>query len=238
MEIDRGRFLFLASAIAASTTTAGACATTGGPDASAPVAVPAQPSGTATSIEIPPMTMTTSPMPSASGVTSSAPEPAAMRSKGLWGFPPLDPPRTCAALKCPAGAPYDEMRPVVARECKALEVGLRPEVFQRAMACLTQSGPGGGPCDAPRFGDDPGQCLEGWSEPPQLDASTAAKCKTIVAACRGPGRSVHAGSGTLTMEQCQGVLSVTKPSVQARMIHCITEYCDGAPRLCWMSLQR
>lgn len=238
MEIDRGRFLFLASAIAASTTTAGACATTSGPNATAPVTVPAQPSATAATIDVPPMTMTTVPMASASGAPSSAPAATAPPSKGLWGFSPLDPPKTCAALKCPVGAPYDEMRPVVARECRALEVGLRPEVFQRAMACLTQNGPGGGPCDVPLFGDDPGQCLEHWSEPPQLEAATAAKCKPILAACSGPGKSIHAGSGTLTMEQCQGILSVTKPSIQARMVHCITEYCDGAPGLCWMALQR
>jgi hypothetical protein len=217
MEIDRARFLALASAMSA------ACG--GAAKHAAPIEAPAPaaPSASARPLGAPPP------------VSSAAPKP---RRPGLWGYRPLEPARTCAAVKCFRGAPIDEGSGAFdGRECRHLEQGLRPDAFQRVMACVLEPD-ADSPCDVPLFLAEPGGCLEKWAEPPELDPATAAKCKPIVARCNGPARSSFAGSGALTMDQCQGVLSVTRPAMHPRMIHCITEYCDDAPNVCYQELLR
>lgn len=226
MQIDRSRFLALVSAIGAYT----ACA--GTTKDAAPVVIPPPPQPPPVA-SLPPIASPSPPPPPSSAPTPEPEPPRATTSRGVWAFEPSTPPKTCVAVKCPIGVPYDEMRRVVANECRSLDKILRPEAFQRVLACLTEKGAPNA-CETPRFGVEPGMCLEHWSEPPQLDPSTEAKCKTIVAQCSGPQRSVYAGSGALNMADCQGILSVTKPAAVPHMVHCIVEYCDQAPSLCWM----
>lgn len=228
MEIDRKRFLALVSAIGAQT----ACGAAQ-PDP-APIHVAIEPVPTAPSATPEPARRPLAPAPSQPVAVDPPPAPAAT-SAGIWALSPLDPPRSCAQLRCPLGAPWQEAFRVLQHDCKGLEASLRPDAFQRFMACMIPQNGTRATCDLTLVGTDPGLCLERWSEPPVLDAATAAKCKPIVQRCNGPRRSPHAGAGSLTLEACQGILSVTKPNVESKMIHCITEYCDDAPRLCYMT---
>jgi hypothetical protein len=238
MQLDRARFLHLVSAIASAT----ACA----PQKTEPepVYVPMQPAATASVAPIataplavpPPMASTAK---ASEGRSPAPPDaPLAAGGTGIWTLPydPAATPKTCGQLKCPLGAPWQEAARALASQCKQLDAALKPEVFQRFMTCMMQQNNTRGTCDLARVGTDPGECLERWTETPNVDPATAAKCKPIVSTCAGPNRSVHSGGGTLTMQACQQMLSIAKPRAEAKMIHCVTEYCDDAPRLCYLGM--
>jgi hypothetical protein len=233
MQLDRTRFLQIVSAMAAATT---ACATAPRAEPE-PVIVPLQPQPPATSA---PVATAPAPPPAPSETASvpvvEAPLPP-QGVGGLWTYPydAAAKPSTCAELKCTLGAPWQEAHGALMRQCRGLDAALRPEVFQRFMKCMRGKAGTQGTCDLSAVGTDPGDCLERWTETPAIDPATQAKCKPIVAACGGPKRSVHAGAGQLTMQTCQQMLSIAKPRSEAKMIHCVTEYCDDAPRLCYLA---
>jgi hypothetical protein len=238
MQIDRARFLGLVSAMTA------AC---GGAQAEPPpvnvaIDVRSPPPGPAPiAVAAPPATISLTMDPAGPAAeprpVPTEPQPIAVAtSPGIWALTPLDPPKGCASLRCPMPAPWQESFRVLQHDCRGLEASLKPEAFSRFMACMMPKNGTRDTCDLLHVGTDPGECLEHWSDPPTLDPATEPKCKPIVARCNGPRRSVYGGKGTLTLAACQGILSVTKPSVEAKMIHCVTEYCDEAPRLCYIGL--
>lgn len=224
MEIDRRVYLQLVAAIATST----ACGAKQDPP---PVMVP---------IEIPPL-------PSAPLATSPAPPPSSSRAEspsqdeletqpvsaagGIWAQPydPSARARSCAELKCPT--PTQEGMGALRNACRTIEKRVTTETFQRFMTCMMARNNTRDTCDLMLVGEKPGECLHDWYDTPTIDPTTAAKCKPIVAACAGPNRSVHANA-SLSMSDCQKILSVTNPAAEKKMIHCVTEYCDGALSLC------
>jgi hypothetical protein len=232
MQLDRSRFLQLVSAMAAATT---ACASAPRPEPE-PVIVPLQPQPPVTSVPVasapPPSDSASVPVPE-----SPPPDPVNPTPGGLWtySYDATAKASTCAQLKCTLGAPWREAHGALMQQCRSLDAALRPEVFQRFMKCMLSKAGTQGTCDLSAVGTDPGDCLERWTETPAIDPATLAKCKPIVAACGGPSRSVHAGAGQLTMQTCQQMLSLAKPRAEAKMIHCVTEYCDDAPRLCYLA---
>lgn len=228
MNVDRARFLKLVSAIAAAPY---ACGTPPEPvvavpveikpmaDASSPIVIGAPPPGPPGTSMVP---------------TDDGPPAAVAAGGGIWDLPydPAAPVKSCAMLKC--GGPVKEGMSALRGHCRALEMTLRPEAFQRFLACMLERNNTADTCDLARVGTDPGECLEKWSSPPTIDPSTAAKCKPIVAACAGPNRSVHA-NGPLSMDTCQRIFSVTTARSDRKMIHCVTEYCEEAKDLCYMA---
>jgi hypothetical protein len=218
VQVQRARFFELVAAIAAST----ACATPKG-DAPA-VVVP---------VDTTPLPPPPPPAPIASGAVVPMETPVAKATHGIWDLPYDDKatPKSCAQIKCPG--PTQEAFPVLKSNCKSLEQALRPEVFQRFMTCMLAHNNTPDVCDLSLVGIEPGQCLEKWSEPPQLDPASEAKCKPLVKRCAGQTRSVHADA-PITLEACRGLMSITTARHEPKMIHCIVEYCDGAPGLCYI----
>lgn len=226
MRVDRARFLELVTAIAATPL----CACQTSPPEARVVVAP---------LDIKPIAETT---PGASGAGAGGargdarpgaiPPIATDTGAGIWALPydPSAPPKTCGQLRC--GGPTSEAMGALRNSCRTLEIALKPEPFQRFMTCMMAVNGTPDTCDLRLVGTEPGECLERWSSPPVVDPATAAKCKPIVAACAGANRSPHADEA-LTMETCQGILSVTSPRAERKMIHCVTEYCEGARTLCY-----
>lgn len=225
MRVDRGRFLELVTAIAA--TPLCACQTSP-PEARVVVA----PLDIKPIAETPPEAAVTARGDAGPGVTP--PMGSDVGGAGIWALPydPSAPPKTCGQLRC--GGPTTEAMGALKNSCRALEGALRPEPFQRFMTCMMAVNGTPDTCDLRLVDTDPGDCLEKWSSPPTVDPATAAKCRPLVAACAGTGRSPHADQA-LSMETCQGILSVTSARAERKMIHCVTEYCESAKDLCHMA---
>ena len=224
LNVDRRRFLELVTAIACAH--AAACATT-----------PPEPQVVVAPLDIKPIAEMSKPIATSAPVDPGTPPPSAVppsMSAGIWGLPydSAAPPKACAQLRCPG--PTQEAMGALRSQCRALSETLRPEPFQRFMTCMMSVNNTVSTCDLTLIGTEPGECLEKWSEPPTIDPATAAKCKPIVAACAGPNRSVYADK-PISMEACQRIFSVTLPRAERKMIHCVTEYCDGAQGLCYMA---
>ncbi len=83
-------------------------------------------------------------------------------------------------------------------------------------------------CDLSLWSANPGDCLEGWHKG-TIEASTDTACRRVTGVCK------KSGSGALSMSDCQGMLSATAPRGERKMIACMSEYCDQAPRLCHMA---
>ena len=218
MQIDRKRFLSLVGAI-------GAVAACGGAQHDQPAVIVAM-----DPIDAGAPAPAATPAPIiAKPVEKPAPEmdgPA--KPAGIWlgTYDAKAKVRTCSDLKCPG--PTHEGPNYVTTDCKGIEKTLSTETFQRFMGCMMKGTP---TCDGSKLGTDAGECLEGWYTTPNIEASTEAKCKPIVAACAKTNRDPNA-SGTLKTHQCQQMLSVTAPKAEKKMMHCITEYCEGSLTLC------
>ena len=225
MDVDRRRFLELVAALAC--VPALHCATT--PPESTVVVAP---------LDIKPISVDAGGPLAVVGTppdaAAPAPPPPASSSLGIWGlaYDPAAAARSCAQLKCPG--PSQEAMGALRSHCKALSDTLRTEPFQRFLTCMMAVNNTSSTCDLALVGTEKGECLESWSSPPAIDPATASKCTPIVAACNGPKRSVYA-EGALSMETCQRIFSVTSAKGERRMIHCVTEYCGGAPGLCYMA---
>lgn len=236
MNVDRKKFLHLAAAMAGSLV---ACGTKPEPQAAIMVPVETPPDASAP--------ITTGPAQSSAPIAtvpvdgegtereplepSSTPIAASGTPKGIWAlsYDPTAKAKSCADLKCPG--PTQEGMSALRNACRTIEKRLATEPFQRFMTCMMGYNNTRNTCDLIKVGESPGECLHEWYDTPKIDAATAAKCKPIVATCGGPKRSVHASKG-ITMDECQKVLSVTNPKSEPKMIHCVTEYCGEALRLC------
>ena len=235
MQVDRTKFLHLAAAMAGSIV---ACGTKPEPQSAIMVPVEApQDAGSSAPLAVGPPAATTSerPVTPPSDPDDQAPSaPVASSpnaSAGIWAlsYDPSAKAKSCSDLKCPG--PTQEGMSALRNACKTIEKRLATEPFQRFMTCMMGYNNTRNTCDLMKVGESPGECLHEWYATPKIDPATAAKCKPIVAACGGPKRSVHASKG-ITMDECQKVLSVTNPKSEAKMIHCATEYCGEALRLC------
>jgi hypothetical protein len=226
MRVERSGFLDLVVAIAAGA----ACAKT--QPEPAPVVVPVQP---------PPPVASSPPEPRAAPAPErEADAPIATSDAGASRAPiatydgPL--PRTCASLACPLGAPFHEAFGILKADCRALERNLKKDAFDRFIGCMLAHNNTRETCDLTLMDEERG-CLQGWAEPPVVDASTEAKCKPIVARCTKKFDPKHSHAKTvLTMQVCQGLLSVAAPAGERKMISCVTEYCEDGPRLCHIAL--
>lgn len=222
MHVDRKKFRRLVTAMAATTVACGAK-----PEPQSAIMVPVE---TPEDASAPLATGTMPPVPAPEDEPPSAPV-ANSGSGVIWDLPydANAKPHACADLRCPG--PSQEAMGVLRNACRTIERRLATEPFQRFMTCMKSVNDTIDTCDLRKVGESPGECLHGWYETPAVNPATAAKCRPIVAACGGPKRSVHASRG-ITMDECQKILSVTNPKSEAKMIHCVTEYCGEALRLC------
>ena len=232
MNVDRKKFLHLVTAMAGATV---ACGTKPEPQSAIMVPVESAPDAAASA------PVATAPPERSTPVASepreqkedepAAPVAASPSPGGIWtlSYDPSAKAKSCADLKCPG--PTQEGMSALRNACRTIEKRLATEPFQRFMTCMMGYNNTRNSCDLMKVGEKPGECLHGWYETPKVDPATAAKCKSIVAVCGGPKRSVHASKG-ITMDECQKVLSVANPKSEAKMIHCATEYCGEALTLC------
>lgn len=234
MRVDRTKFLHLAAAMAGSVV---ACGTKPEPQSAIMVPVETPPDASAPTASGPTASSTPVATSRPTVATESAPdEPSAPvaasgRSTGIWAlaYDPSAKAKACGDLKCPG--PTQEGMSALRNACKTIEKRLATEPFQRFMTCMMSYNNTRNSCDLMKVGESPGECLHEWYDTPKIDPATAAKCKPIVAQCGGPKRSVHASKG-ITMDECQKVLSVANAKSEPKMIHCVTEYCGEALRLC------
>lgn len=240
MKVDPKRFFSLATALAGVT----ACAKDPAPDTPPlpplEVRVPPQPEAPSATVAI------TQPPPKPAQEAASPPPPPVAEVAQASAIDTFDPnaKHTCSELRCPGGPTAEGMR-VLMHDCRKLEKGLRPEHFQRFVQCMLRQNNTRNTCDLRLVGTDPGECLERWSDPKVLDSKATASCGPVVQKCGAkpaPPRGGKPMGGppalpkVLTTAECGGILSVTKESERPRMVACMTEYCEEAPRLCYMDV--
>ena len=220
MQIDRKRFLSLVSAIGA----VAACGGAQHEEHAVIVAMDPVDAGAATIVEKPAVSVEKPAEP-------PKPKDGLAEASGIWlgTYDPKAKARTCADLKCPT--PTQEGMGALRSACRSVANTLNVETYQRFMTCMMKMNNTSDTCDLRKTGTDDGECLDGWYTTQTIDAATEAKCRPIVSACSGPKRDPNA-DGTLKMSQCQQMLSVTSSKSEKKMIHCITEYCEGALKLC------
>ena len=250
MHVDKKRFVSLVAAIAGMTSCAKEAVPTP-PLAPLEVAVPPQPAQPVATMSVASASPTESPTP-ISPASEGMPAPVAegRASSVIDQYDPAGK-HTCGELRCPPGHPFAEGLKVLMHDCRGLERGLKPEPFQRFIQCMLRQNNTRATCDLLLVSTDPGDCLERWHEPQVLDPQTATACSRIVQKCsaksppppngRKPLRSFPATRKTaptrqLTMNDCQGILTVTKDPSKPKMVACMNEYCEDAPRLCYMNL--
>ena len=204
MKVDRAHFLQLVALVHGAT----ACSSKPPPPANAVAPVElARPE--------PAVTATAAPVATSAPVASSTAEVAnASGAEGIWKRSAPTSTHSCKELKCPH--PSQEGFQALRDECAHLAKSLRPEVFQRFMACVMKVNNTPMTCGLGPIGTGRGECLEGWASPPTFDAASEATCKPIVSKCKG----------ALSMEKCRGLFSVTTKSSEPKMVHCAAEYCD------------
>lgn len=228
MHVDRSRFLELVFAFGAAS-----CSTQEPPVA--PVVVPVQPPQPTAPVAVTP------PAPQekdASAPIATPPETPKGGRASVAGYGgPLA--KSCASLKCPLPAPWQESFLVLKNDCRQLERNLKKPEFERFVGCLLSQNNTRQTCDLTLVNEEAGGCLAGWAEPEALEPATEAKCKNIVPTCQKKFDPAHSHAKTpLTMEVCRGLLSVVNPAAERKMISCITEYCEDGPRLCYMAFDR
>lgn len=240
MKVDPKRFFSLVTALAGVT----ACAKDPAPDPPPlpplEVRVPPQPEAPTATVAI-----TQPPPQPAQEAVSPLPAPVAevAQASPIDTFDPSAK-HTCSELRCPGGPTSEGMR-VLMHDCRKLEKGLRPEHFQRFVQCMLRQNNTRNTCDLRLVGTDPGDCLERWSDPKVLDTKAGAACAPVVQKCSAKPLPPRGGKPTggppplpkaLTTAECTGILSVTKDAERPRMVACMTEYCEEAPRLCYMDV--
>ena len=233
MQIDRARYLELVFAMGAA---ASAC-TTQEPTV-APVVVPVQPPQPVAPVAAapPPRELGAPAADASTSVAIASDGPRSGRPSVATYSGPLA--KTCASLKCPLPAPWQESFLILKNDCRQLERGLKKPEFERFVGCLLAQNNTRQTCDLTLV-DEAHGCLAGWAQPDTIDPATEAKCKTIVPTCQKKFAPAHSHAKTpLTMEVCQGLLSVVMPGAERKMISCITEYCEDGPRLCYMAFDR
>lgn len=134
---------------------------------------------------------------------------------------------TCQNLRCPLPAPQNEAFKVLKADCKGLEDNLRPERFQEFMTCMMAQNNTRNTCDLMLVGTSRGECLENWNDHSRIDPATEPVCKRVLAACSKKRAS------TITLADCQAVLSAASARGERKMIACMTEYCDDGS-VCYM----
>ncbi len=206
----------------------------------------------------PPQPIATGPVASAAplpfplaapSVEASTPPPVAEERKGLIDDYDPSGKHRCAELRCPPAHPFHEGFVTLMHDCRGLERGLKPEPFQRFIQCMLRQNNTRATCDLLLVNTDPGGCLERWTKPDLPDPLTASVCAPIVQRCAArsppPSRPVPWAPSVrpppprrppLSQGACQGLLTVTTDRVRPKMIACMTEYCDEAPTLCYISL--
>lgn len=231
MKVDRNGFLHLVTVIAGGAVTCVACGAKQEPQSAIMVPVDPPPDASAPMSTMPVATSTeTAPERAPEKPPVETPAPIAA-SGGIWTLPydASKKPHACSDLKCPG--PTQEAMGVLRKTCTTIQGRLATEPFQRFMSCMIARNNTTDTCDLRLVSERQGDCLHGWTETPKIDPATASKCTPIVAKCGGSKRSIHASKG-ITMDDCQKILSVTNAKSEAKMIHCVTEYCGEALTLC------
>jgi hypothetical protein len=159
---------------------------------------------------------------------------------------------TCGELRCPPGHPFAEGMKVLQHDCRALERNLQPAAFQRFIQCMLRQNNTRATCDLLLISTDPGSCFEGWTKIKASEPELRKTCAPIVARCAAkptppivPNRSVFGAPGRSTpaaakpklgSDDCEGLLAAAKDRAKPKMIACMTEYCEEAPTLCYLSM--
>lgn len=218
MRIDRSRFLFLTSAIAAG---AGACtpretmpvniAATpdeAKPDASAPLALTG--AADASAGPVVPAPSATTPTTVASG--SSCPD-----SDNMVGTP-----GNCGLLKAPG--PQCESFADTKAECGRLAKSLKPKLAQRAVDCFLSKSGLRTVCDFQL----PETCAMEAVAEACIDPSVGSACDSILNNCPAPGGRGRRGSSGLSRDECMRALSAVTPRNRSSVISCVAESCSIA----------
>lgn len=160
---------------------------------------------------------------------------------------------TCGELRCPPGHPFAEGMKVLQHDCRGLERNLQPAAFQRFIQCMLRQNNTRATCDLLLVSTDPGGCFEGWTKIKASDPELRKTCAPIVARCGAkptppiapnrtsvfgsPGRPPQsAPKAKLSSDDCEGLLAATKDRKKPKMIACMTEYCEQAPDLCYITM--
>lgn len=217
MHIDRSRFLFLTSAIAAGT---GACtpretmpvnlAATpdeSKPDASAPLALTGA-AGAADASAGPVV-----PAASATTTTAVGTGPSCPDSDNMVGTP-----GNCGLLKAPG--PQCESFADTKAECGRLAKSLKPKLAQRAVDCFLSKSGLRTVCDFQL----PETCAMEAVAEACIDPSVGSACDSILNNCpRGRGRR---GSSGLSRDECMRALSAVTPRNRSSVMSCVAESCS------------
>ncbi len=203
-----------------------ACAKEAAP-AEAPSTPEARP---AAEVHIPPPTPVATDAPVVAEVKPAPAEPAPVSQ--MDAFDPNGK-HTCSELRCPVGHPFAEGMKVLMPTCRTIEARLSPPRFQRFMQCMLRHNNTRDTCDLALISTDPGDCLEGWASPKEIDPKAATLCAPIVQKCAAR-RPAQGNAPPLTAEACQRIMTVTRetPAARKKMIACTTEYCEQAESLC------
>jgi hypothetical protein len=215
MQIDRSRFLFLTSAIAAGT---GACtpretipvtitATPDEPkpDASAPLALTGSVDASSTPV-VPVASATTTPTPMTG--------PSCPDSDNMIGTP-----GNCGLLKAPG--PQCESFADTKEECGHMAKGLKPRVAQRAVDCFLSKSGQKSVCDF----ELPQACVVQAIAEACIDPAVGAACDSILSNCTPHGRGRHAKID-LTRETCMRALSAVTSRNRGAVMSCVAESCS------------
>jgi hypothetical protein len=208
MQIDRSRFLLLASAMAS-----GACAST--PPATAPAPLPSAASASATAAaettQRPRYTQPRypggegyQPGPDYEGGGGPAPRPKAQRAfnRAQCSGDDVGAPAACSTLKEDAScAPFDFVRDSCANDLSYL----KPRIAERAIGCMRAAGPKK-LCEVmPIYG-----CLDDALRSACADPAADATCAAIVQKCAVP------------LDECTGYLSGMNDAGRAAVAKCLS----------------
>jgi len=212
MQIDRSRFLFLTSAIAAG---AGACTPRetipvtisatpdeSKPDASAPATLGAVDAGA------PVVPVASATAPQVAG-TPSCPD-----SDNMIGNP-----GSCGALKAPG--PQCESFADTKSECGHLAKGLKPRPAQKAVDCFLSKSGTKAVCNFQL----PEDCAMDAIADACIDPSVGPSCDSIMSNCTPHGRGRH-GSGGLSRDTCMRALSAVTSRNRSAVMSCVAESCN------------
>ncbi|CAN5535320.1 hypothetical protein BH09MYX1_BH09MYX1_41120 [soil metagenome] len=222
MQIDRSRFLFLTTAIAAANS---AC----NPSESQPPAVAiASDSPDASAQPAPTSEATATPHPASEGgavatasvtATPPPPPPGCPDSDNMIGTP-----ASCSGLRAPG--PQCESFVDTKADCSRFAKGFKPKVAQRAVACFLSKSGTKEVCDFTLSQ----KCAVEAVQEACIDPAVGTQCDSIMANCGG-----RRGRAGLTRIDCMHALSGLTGTNRSKVAACISESC-GIP-LCFYDLK-
>ena len=209
MQIDRTRFLFLTSAIAAGT---GACT----PRETIPVTITATPDESkpdASAVATLGVVDAGTPVVPSATATQIVGSPTCPDSDNMVGTP-----GNCGQLKAPG--PQCESFADTKDECGHLAKGLKPKVAQKAVDCFLSKSGTKAVCDFQL----PETCAVDAIAEACIDPSVRASCDSIMNNCpHGRGRRA---AGALTHDLCMRALSAVTSRNRGAVLSCVAESCS------------